>query len=255
MCTATSNGRIRDVMENVVTGEIKRVLQKRRTRERPDADDEPEFGSFRDGPDEEHTILRGMPDGSIHADPAVFGLRFGAAREQGRVIPRLNARAEGLTTTFPWRFLQGARCLKIADGFYEPEKVQGSKEKVAWSFYQRRSRSGDLDDARPFFIAGLWNEFVTPDGEVVLTYALITVEANEAIRVHDRMPAIIPIEDDQAAMRWLFDPDWPLDLLKPYPAEDMEGWRVSDAAKRSRPRQGRYLIEPVTDEPDQGSLL
>jgi len=242
-------------MENVVTGEIKRLLKTSQTRERGGADGEPALGAYRDGPDEEHTILRGMPDGSISAEPAIFGLRFGGTREQGRVIPRLNARAEGLAKTFPWRFLQSARCLKVADGFYEPEKVQGSREKVAWSFYQRKSRSGDLDDAPPFYIAGLWNEFVTPDGEVILTYALITVEANETIRVHNRMPAIIPIEDDEAAMRWLFDPDWPLDLLKPYPAADMEGWRVSDAAKRSRPRQGRYLIEPVSDEPDQGSLL
>ena len=60
---------------------------------------------------------------------------------------------------------------------------------------------------------------------------MVIGEANAAMRVHDRMPAILGTD---AARRWLEPGPLPVDVLVPYPAEPMQAWRVSDAAKSSR---------------------
>lgn len=67
---------------------------------------------------------------------------------------------------------------------------------------------------------------------------------------------MIPIEDEKTGLRWLFAPEWHLGLLSTYPASDLEAWRVTDAAKGPQSPQGRYLIEPATeDSPRQGALI
>ena len=43
-----------------------------------------------------------------------------------------------------------------------------------------------------------------------------------------------PDKDEEAALGWLFDPEWPLDVPKMYPTSDLEGWRATDAAKRPK---------------------
>jgi putative SOS response-associated peptidase YedK len=48
-------------------------------------------------------------------------------------------------------------------------------------------------------IAGLWEAFVAPGGEVVRTYSIITVEATGVVAdIHDRMPLVLE------------EADWPL---------------------------------------------
>ena len=51
------------------------------------------------------------------------------------------------------------------------------------------------------------------------------------MRVHDRMPVILATD---AARRWIEPGPMPAELLVPYPAEEMQAWRVGDAAKSSR---------------------
>jgi putative SOS response-associated peptidase YedK len=52
---------------------------------------------------------------------------------------------------------------------------------------------------------------------------MITVAANELVAaIHDRMPAIIPIEQH---MRWLGPDLDPRDLLKPFPADRLKIFR------------------------------
>ena len=66
--------------------------------------------------------------------------------------------------------------------------------------------------------------------------------------IHDRMPAILPrrLEDlwlDETAR----DRDWLMDMLAPYPAEDMEAYTVSslvNSVKNDSPE----CIEPVQVE-------
>ena len=71
---------------------------------------------------------------------------------------------------------------------------------------------------------------------------MIITDANAAIRVHDRMPVILPAE---AARQWLEPGPLRPELLTSYPAEAMTAWRVDDAAKNSRIEPHPGMAEPV----------
>ena len=154
-----------------------------------------------------------------------------------RQLQLTNARDDKLVEGWPWKLVsRRQRALILATGFYEPEKVAGSKEKVPWRYYS-------MTDGEPFFFAGLWTVATDPEtGEVFDAYAIVTTSANETIHIHDRMPVIL---DPAGYGRWLEPGDVPTDLLRPYPADQMQGWRVDDAARSSRSPDLPSLIEPV----------
>ena len=132
--------------------------------------------------------------------------------------------------------LQRKRCLVPASGFWEPEKPGRTPGKAPWSYYSMR-------DGRPFFMAGLWSSAPNlATGEVADSYTVIITDSNAAIRVHDRMPAILAPE---AARRWIEPGPLPAELLGPYPAEEMVGWRVADDAKSSRIEPHAGMAEPI----------
>jgi putative SOS response-associated peptidase YedK len=92
-------------------------------------------------------------------------------------------------------------------------------------------------------MAGLWAEAHDLEtGEVADTYTLIITDANAVMRVHDRMPVILATD---AARRWIEPGPLPAELLVPYPAEEMQAWRVGDAAKNSRIEPRAEMAEPV----------
>ena len=86
------------------------------------------------------------------------------------------------------------------------------------------------------FTDALWSEaHDLATGEVADSYTLIIADA--AMRVYDRMPAIL---STGAARAWMEPGPLPAELLAPFPAEEMTAWRVDDDAKSSRiePRPG-----------------
>jgi putative SOS response-associated peptidase YedK len=100
-----------------------------------------------------------------------------------------------------------------------------------------------MKDEQPFLIAGLWSNAPDPKtGEIADSYTMVIGEANAIMRVHDRMPAIVGF---QAAREWLEPGPLPAELLVPYPAEEMQVWRVSDDAKSSRIEPHPGMAEPV----------
>jgi len=122
-------------------------------------------------------------------------------------IRPINARAESVAEK---RMFSDAyarrRCIVPMNAFYERDK-------------RRKLHAFAMKDSKPFGVAGIWENWRNPDGGWERTFCIITVSANELVGViHDRMPAIIPIEHHA---RWLgTDPD-PRGLLKPFPAEAM----------------------------------
>ncbi len=138
----------------------------------------------------------------------------------------INARAESVAMKPAYRnaFKKG-RCLIVADGFYEWKKVGSAKQ----PFFIR------LKDDEPFAFAGLsehWHR-----GELVFDSAtIITTEPNELMEsIHDRMPVILSPEDYEL---WL-EPDFHgqgklLEMLKPYPVEEMEAYPVSTVVNNPR---------------------
>ena len=129
----------------------------------------------------------------------------------------INARAETITEKASFRTpLFSKRCLVPADGFYEWQQDTGKQP------YRIFVKSSAL-----FAMAGLWERWKSPAGEVVESFNIITTEANEFMKpIHNRMPVILKREDEKT---WLGSKDSAeiLKLLRPYPAEDMDAYPVS----------------------------
>ncbi len=104
----------------------------------------------------------------------------------------VNARAETLATKPAFRDAYRHRhCVVPADAFYEWKPVAGRKQP-----YCIRMR-----DERLFGMAGLWERWKDPSGQLVESCTIVTVDANTLVaELHDRMPLILVPEDYDA---WL----------------------------------------------------
>jgi putative SOS response-associated peptidase YedK len=121
----------------------------------------------------------------------------------------INARAESLLERPAFADLVAhRRCLVPVDGFYEWRRLPAGRQ--PWLLAP--------DDGGPLVLAGLWDRWAAPDGEALVTVAIVTVAANDDVgRLHDRMPAVLA--SDEARARWLdpaiVDPSEVLPLLRP----------------------------------------
>ena len=150
----------------------------------------------------------------------------------------INARAETLVDKPSFRdLLRNKRCLILADGFYEWRK-EGRSKVPMW--FKR-------NDSEPLLFAGLWDAWRKPDGRILKSYTVITTEPNQLLApVHNRMPAIL---NDSDALEWLNGGEisHALSLLKPFPADLLDGYEVSnlvnspqnDSAECILPAQGQ----------------
>lgn len=104
-----------------------------------------------------------------------------------------NARGETLAEKPSFRNAwRRRRCLVLADGWYEWQRVGTAKQPYFFHF----------EDAEPFGMAGLWESWRDPEsGEPLESCCIVTTTARGvAAPVHDRMPVIVP-RDRHAA--WL----------------------------------------------------
>jgi putative SOS response-associated peptidase YedK len=150
-----------------------------------------------------------------------WGLIPAWAKEASIGYKMINARAETAAEKPAFRqAMRKRRCLIPADGFYEWKKAAGKKLPYCFTM---------ADDA-VFAFAGLWEQWRNPAGEPIESCTILTTEPNELAReIHDRMPVILSPEDYEL---WL-DPgfarmDALQEMLKPYPADEMRCYRVSE---------------------------
>lgn len=144
----------------------------------------------------------------------------------------INARAETVAEKPSYRGpFAKRRCLVLADGFYEWQKVGDTKVPM----YIR------LKSGQPFGFAGLWDLWTPPDdGSPLKSCTVITTNPNRLLKpIHNRMPVILPAD---AIEDWLTldgsQQDELLALLKPYPEEELEAYAVS-----------RFVNSPSNDSP------
>jgi putative SOS response-associated peptidase YedK len=156
----------------------------------------------------------------------------------------INARGETAATKASFKTAyRRHRCLLPADGFYEWRQAAGGTKQPV--------RIGMRDDA-PFGLAGLYERWLSPDGEPLDTCTILTTEANALLRpMHDRMPVIVAAE---AFGRWLDPAETdPHDLVAPFPAERMTFHAVSRKVNSVR-NDDASCIEPlVTHEDEQAA--
>ena len=139
----------------------------------------------------------------------------------------INARAETVAEKPAFRnALKKRRCLVLADGYYEWQKTPAGKRP-----FRIIMHSGE-----PFAMAGLWETWRDPQGNVVPSCTIITTAANDFLSpIHNRMPVILPRESEEM---WLDsgveDPASLIGILAPYPEECMDAYEVSTIVNYAR---------------------
>ncbi len=160
-------------------------------------------------------------------------------QKERKAKPLINIRAETLlensSSSFRNLFAR-QRCIIPADSFYEWKKEGSRKLPLRIC----------LKDKQLFGLAGVYDDWRTPDGKLMRSCAIITVDNNELLNsIHNRMPAVLP---PHLEALWL-DPNVkePAVLAKaliPYPAELMQMYEVSPLVN-SVANNSADLIAPI----------
>ena len=152
----------------------------------------------------------------------------------------LNARAETVWEKPAFKKLvQRKRCIIPADGFYEWQKRDSGKQPMRIA---HRDRS-------LFSMAGLYDTWMSPDGNKLSTCTILTTEPNELMApIHNRMPVILGQQDESSWLDRSFQNQHHLNaLLRPYPAELLEAYPVT-AAVGNVNTDDPFCIEPLAEE-------
>jgi putative SOS response-associated peptidase YedK len=157
----------------------------------------------------------------------------------------INARAEEAPSKPAYReALKKRRCLVPADAFYEWQRLdQKNKQPYAIA----------LKSGEPYALAGLWECWKPQEGPPLETFTILTTDPNELMQsIHNRMPVILEPRDYE---RWLDSGGGnsgelarpPVDLLRPYPAEKMKAWQVSQRVGNVRNNDPELLEQAAPD--------
>lgn len=177
-------------------------------------------------------ILRAAPGLAPEACVASYGMVPRRRIPPGvKPFDTMNARAESLAQrrSFApaWRRLQ--LCAVPMLRFYEPCYESGRAERTA---------IGLANDA-PFWVAGLWREWESADGDAEYSFTQITINADThplMRRMHrpgDEKRALVLLAQEEVG-DWLAcrDLDVAHSFLRPYPAEAMKAWPAPLAPRR-----------------------
>jgi putative SOS response-associated peptidase YedK len=135
-----------------------------------------------------------------------------------------NTRDDKIMGSNLWRplFVKHKRCLVLADGFYEWDRLVHPEDKQPYRF--------TLKDRDIFAYAGLWSKWSAEGQDPYYSFSIITTEANELVgEYHDkhRMPVILDKKDEALWLSKDVAPEQLLPLLHPYPDELMNRYRAS----------------------------
>ncbi len=196
-----------------------------------------DFGNATLAPRYNIAPTQGVPvvtnDGKNKLDFFTWGLVPFWAKDPAIGNRMINARAETLAEKPSFKnAFKRRRCLILADGFYEWQKIPGEKTKIP-TYIQ-------LKTGQPFAFAGLWENWHSSDGSEILSTTIITTEPNPLMKpIHNRMPVILPKAAYEA---WLSpgeaDPHTLNPLLRPYDSTLMTAYPVS-----------RLVNNPQNDSP------
>ncbi len=171
----------------------------------------------------EPVLLQRQEHGRLQVGLALWGFLPEWSKDPLGMRRPINARSE---TVAEKPFFRAAwrhrRALLPADAFFEWQSridaSTGLTTKQPWLFRRR--------DRAPFWLGGLWERWIGPDGGELESCCVLTTAPNDLLRrVHDRMPVVIPEGLEQA---WLDPADGPgLRILEPLMAPwDPAAWEA-----------------------------
>ena len=175
--------------------------------------------------------------------PVRWGLIPSWAKDTKLSFKMINARIETILEKNAYkRSMKSRRCIIPADGFYEWKKE--GKTKQAFRIVRK--------DKSVYAYAGIWDEWINPDGETILSFSILTQPANDSIKdIHERMPVILKPEEEES---WLSDDiaaQHLIDMILESPVEEFIPYEVSDKVNNVR-NNDASLIDKA---PTQGSLF
>jgi putative SOS response-associated peptidase YedK len=201
-----------------------------------DLEDQPEFNqSYNVAPQSVQPVVRLERDGG---EPEFTLMRWGLvpawAKDAKIGYSTINARAEEVATKPAFReALKKRRCLVPADAFYEWAKRDAKTKQP----YAIGLKSGD-----PYAFAGLWESWRPKEGAALETFTILTTDANEVLEpIHNRMPVILDRKDYRRWMEPASAERLPVDLMRPFPAERMTAWPVSQRVGNVRNNDAELL--------------
>ena len=156
-----------------------------------------------------------------------WGLVPSWAADEKNASRMINARAETLLEKASFkRLVSTRRCIIPADGFYEWQKNNNTKQPMRIV----------LQGGGIFSMAGLYDIWTNPEGLKLSTCTIITTTPNSLMaNIHDRMPVILRKEDEE---EWLNRENKNIHalmkLLNPYSADQMKAYPVSSAVGNVR---------------------
>jgi len=164
-------------------------------------------------------FVRRDPQATVHQRAAAIGL-FGLVPHWAKdlTIARhtYNARSETVADKPSFRdaWRQGRRCIVPAEAFFEPNWETGRA--VRWRIGRR--------DGAPMGLAGLWNSWRGPDGRTLLSFTMLTINADgHEVMNHFHKPGdekrMVVILEEPDYDAWLDAPPQQVrDFLIRYPA-------------------------------------
>jgi putative SOS response-associated peptidase YedK len=151
----------------------------------------------------------------------------------------INARCETAHEKPAFRgALSTRRCIIPASGFFEWSTTPKGK----FPHYIK------MRDGSPLAIAGIWDSWKSPDGEIIETCAILTTVSNRLIQpLHERMPVLLHLSEyDLWLDREVTEPEKLLSLYQPYPPDLMEMHKVSPLVNNVR-NDSPDCIEPIPE--------
>jgi len=148
----------------------------------------------------------------------------------------INARSETLAEKPSFkRALAQRRCLVPAQGFYE-WKVENKTKQPYFIFHHDRSL---------LLFAGLWEQWKSPEGEIIHSVTIVTKEAQGNLKnLHDRMPAILSPQSKEAWLSPEIDLHSAQQILNQTAAEKIDFFPVSTLVNKPV-NNSKECIEPI----------
>jgi putative SOS response-associated peptidase YedK len=153
-----------------------------------------------------------------------WGLVPGWADDPSVGARMINARSETIDKRSAFNdAFEHRRCLVVADGFYEWQRIGNLK--VPMRIHLRNNR--------PFAFAGLWERWSRPGREPLVTCTILTTSPSPSIAdIHDRMPVMLGPRERELWLDRDADPESLKAVLRPYADEELEAYSVSQLVNR-----------------------
>lgn len=190
---------------------------------RTPADDPP--ATYNRAPTQTAWVIGADEGGGGLAFPARWGLLPPWAKDTRLAYRTINARLETVATSAAFRGAWKARrALVPSSGYYEWMRLEDRSKQP---FFIR------LRDAPVMFYAGLWERRRDDAGNELMTYSVLTRDADQSVAtLHDRMPLILPAT---AFGRWLHgDPHEAMAIAMSVPPAPLVFHRVDRAVGNVR---------------------